>query len=162
MAIKRDQKYVYKISKAYPDTTIYYVGGSPVNVIDDELSDTISGAGNFSGIAINNYLVDDDIGAGDLLKGPCEVILEDGSNEGSDFTANDDPTPPWDTGESYSAGDVLKPTTQTVGGNDYLVWTNDTTTGDVCYAKVISVTGGPAGTDITAMKIELGVTYIAA
>ena len=162
MALKRDYKYVYKISKPYPDTDIYYVGGSPINVVDDELSNNITGAGNYSGIAINNYLVDKDIGAGDVLKGPAEVILEEGSNEGSDFTTQDDPTAPWDTAQNYTAGDLLKPTTQSVGGISYLVWTNDTSTDDVCYAKVISVTGGPAGTDITEMKIELGVTYIAA
>jgi len=161
MALKRDIKYLYKISKSYPSTDIFYMGGSPLNIIDDELSDTITGGGNFSGIAMNNWEMDKLGGAGDLIKGPAEVILEEGSNEGSDFAIYTDGTAPWDTAQSYGSGDILKPTTQTVGGVDYLVWTNNLSADDVCYAKVLSVVGGPDGTRITAMKIELGITYIA-
>lgn len=157
MALQRIMKYVYKNSHSCPDSpSVQWVGGSPIDVWND----TISGSGDYIGIAYHNTEFDQVVGESTVLVGPGQATIE----EGTDTTAVTaqafaDPVAPWDTTQNYAIGDFLVPTTISSGGVTYQVWTNAGATGAGCYpAKITGLTGGPAGTNVTDMTIQFGST----
>lgn len=140
-----------------PSPTRYYVGGSPV-MID---SNGVQGASNpdtFTGIAKNSWDVDNSGTAGvytaAIIRPPAVVILQKSSKEA---------TTPWKTGAgiSYAVGDLLRPSTVTVGGKTYSVWTNEDYPNvpsgafAIYFAKIEELSG--SGSDPNSMKISLGI-----
>lgn len=159
--LERDVKYVFKLSFNYPSSTIYYVGGSPINVKNGELCAYGEDGGAPSGcgavVAMNNYLVDKMVGAGDILMAPCYLKLKKGEDEAPDFTSKDDGWYPWKSGDTYKAGDLLTPDVESDGSNNYMVWKR-VTTEEGGHAKIITTdpAGGAVGTSLTSMIILLG------
>ena len=158
--IEREIKYVFKLSYDYPATDIFYVGGSPINTRSGKLNDTITGAGDYTGVVMNNNQVDKLTGAGTVIFAPAQLKIKKDADEATDHTTKTDGYYPWDATKNYVEGEVLKLAKVTVGSDNYLCWTNNVSTGDACYAKIETIAGGPAGTDITSMEIILG-SYIA-
>jgi len=172
MAITKDIKYAIKLGEFEVPSSItrYWVGGSPIapssGTFDEsylgsydwlkETSISLEGAadkGAVIGIAMERYSGSTEpfvqTTGITLLGFPCIVTL---------YKSGDDDTAPFDTSQTYSVGDLLRPTTVTANSLTYSVWTKavyesegtgGTYTYDVYYGTVIAVkTGATAANQI--------------
>lgn len=154
--LKREMKYIFK--NDYNIASDYngyeWIGGSPITLLNDNISGT--GGANVDGIAYHSYDVDNQVNGGvaTVLHPTLIFNCYKGNEEGNSFQELPDATPPWHTGYNYTINTVLTPTTQTVGGTTYVVWMPATVAG-IYFAKVLTLSGGPGGTNINWMKILL-------
>jgi len=154
--LKRTMKYIFK--NDYEICSEYagyeWIGGSPITLLNDNISGT--GGANVDGIAYHSYTVDDQVNNGVATVFHPTAIFKcyKGTEEGNSFQELPDATPPWHTANNYTINTVLTPTTQVVSGTTYVVWMPATTAG-IYFAKVLQLSGGPGGTNITWMKILL-------
>lgn len=159
--LERDVKYLFKLSFDYPDTTLYYVGGSPINIKNGEVCTFGETGGAPSGCGalavMNNYLVDKEVGAADVLMAPCYLKLKKDGDEGPAFDFKEDGWYPWKSGDTYIPGDLLTPDVESDGVNNYLVWKR-VSSEEGGHAKIISTdpAAGAIGTSLVSMTILLG------
>lgn len=165
MAIRREAKYVMNLGTfEVPDSiTTHFVGGSPITIASGsftygekgtndwlvEMSNSVQGADAFETIGIawfgetgpnEQFLPKDHV---TLLGFPLFVVLYKEAYE---------PTAPFDATQTYNVGDLLRPKTVSVSGNNYAVWTNEAypVTGiNTYYGKVLSVEGTGANAILT-------------
>lgn len=160
MALDRKQSWFYKDGDfGVKDEEYSYMGGSPVLITNGEVSANISETG-FNAVAMDNREYDVAVAnKSTVIFAPADLTLEKGVSQAS-ITTYDDITEPWDSSQSMSMGDLLRPKQRTVGSVVCSVWTNEkyatATTGFNVYpAKIIGMTG--SGTAVTDMRILVGV-----